>query len=581
MKLYPYQETAIEKSEAWLAEDDHNMRCAIVLPTGAGKTITFSAMAKRLLERFPDKRVLILVHTDELARQTVKALRKQAEDLIIGVVKARENETTADVIVGSVQTLRNPKRLAQIRDVCRVIVDECDLAAAPSYMRILEHFGCFRPGSGVKAVGVTATLYRTDGRIGTVWQDVPFSLPLTWMIRKQFLIPPRGIAVTVPDLNLRSVGQTKKDFREGDLGEALADSLAPELVAQAIVEHAADRKILAFFPTVASSYVFAEAINAAGIPAEVIHGGLPQSERDAILARHKRGTCVVNCMILTVGYDDPEVDAIVIGRPTKSKRLYVQIVGRGLRVDKSRPYEEQDCLLLDVVGAGTEHDLRSMADLSEKPLDPEKVKSGRSLTELEDEFDAGEGVEEDEPAFYRGETIVKEFDPIGRAKRSKVWLTTSKGTHFVPSGGDAYVFIAEYPKPGSWSVFWATKHPSASFFVCSANLHTNAREPVRRERVGPCCKPRGVALANTRPLTLEEAMDEAEILAVDFGADVGFDASGKKASWRKKAPSPKLVSKAQSLGVAVDGTAGEVSDRIGKIEGTRRIDPLVAKVRNR
>jgi len=582
--LYPYQETAIERTETWLDADPFNLRAMIVLPTGSGKTITFSEMSRRLLLRYPDKRVVILVHTDELAWQTVKALRAIAPDLVIGVVKgSRYNETTADVVVASVMTLKNPKRLAQMRDVCRVIVDECDLAAAPSYMKILDYFGCFVPRAdgefAAKAVGVTATPYRSDGKIANVWQEITYSLPLTWMIARKFLIPPRGIAITVPDLNLASVKATKADYRDGELGEALADSLAPELVAQAIVEHCSDRKTLAFFPTVASSYVFAAAIEAAGIPAEVIHGGLPQAERDAILARHKRGTVVVNCMILTVGYDDPEVDAILIGRPTKSKRLYVQIVGRGLRVDKSRPHEEQDCLLLDVVGANGIHDLRSMADLSEKDLDPEKVRSGKTLAELEEEFDAGEGVEEDEPAFYRGETIAKEFDPIGRASRSKVWLTTSAGNHVIPAGPDAYVFLMEYPKPGSYSVFWATKHPSASFFVCSLGVHTNESHPVRRDRLCDGCKPKAVALHSTRPHTLDEALDEAENLAIDLGADTGLDLSNKRASWRRKAPSPKLVNKARSLRVDVDGDAGKVSDRIGKVEATERIDPLVRKVK--
>jgi superfamily II DNA or RNA helicase len=573
--LYPYQETAIVETESWLCEDPAHMRGMLVLPTGAGKTITFSEMCRRLLAIYRDKRIVILVHTDELARQTVKALRAVAPDLIVGVVKARENEVTADVIVASVQTLRNPARMSQIRDVIRVIVDECDLAAAPSYRRILEHFGCFKTGP-VKAVGVTATPYRSDGNINTVWQEITYAIPLTWMIRKKFLIPPRGIAVTVPDLNLAAVKSTKADYKDGELGEALADSLAPELVAQAIVEHASDRKILAFFPTVASSYVFAEAIEAAGIPAEVIHGGLSQDERDGILARHKRGTVVVNCMILTVGYDDPEVDCIVLGRPTKSKRLYVQIVGRGLRVDKSRPYEEQDCLLLDVVGANVIHDLRTMADLSEKALDPEKAKSGRTLTELEDEFDAGEGVEEDTPQWYVGETVVKEFDPLGgKTMRSKVWIRTDGGTHFIPAGTNAYVFVMEYPEPGKWSVSYCSKDVRTPVYVCDTHGEAGVPQSLRR---GPCCKAKHVGLTSHAGLDADAAMTAAEDLAVDMGADT-MNLANRKAKWRSGAPSDKMKGLAMRLGAPWDGTenAGKLSDRISRIEATRRIDPLVRK----
>jgi ATP-dependent helicase IRC3 len=575
--LYPYQETAIERTESWLCADPEHMRGMLVLPTGAGKTITFSEMCRRLLALFPDKRVVILVHTDELARQTVKALRAVAPDLIVGVVKARENEVTADVIVASVQTLRNPARMSQVRDVCRVIVDECDLAAAPSYMKILDYFGCFKTG-GIKAVGVTATPYRSDGRVSSVWQEITFSLPLTWMIRKKFLIPPRGIAITVPDLNLAKVAATKADYKDGELGEALADSLAPELVAKAILEHAADRKTLAFFPTVASSYVFAEAIEAAGIPAEVIHGGLSQAERDGILARHKRGTVVVNCMILTVGYDDPEVDCILIGRPTKSKRLYVQIVGRGLRVDKDRPYEEQDCLLLDVVGANVNHDLRTMVDLSEKPIDPKKADSGRTLTDLEDEFDAGEGVDEDAPLWYQGETVAKEFDPLGAATRSKVWVSTSGGTYFVPAGTGGYVFVMEYPEPGRWSVAFCSKDVRSPLYVCETH-GDGAPMSVRR---GTCCKPKHIALTEYAGIELDAAMIAAEDLAVDMGADT-MNLANKKAKWRSAAPSDKMKGLAMRIGAPWDGTenAGKLSDRISKIEATQRIDPLVRKAKAR
>lgn len=571
--LYPYQETAIEKTESWLCADPSHMRGMLVLPTGAGKTVTFSEMARRLLMIYPDKRVLILVHTDELARQTVATLRRDAPDLIVGVVKARENETTADVIVGSVQTLKNPKRLAQIRHVIRVIVDECDLAAAPSYMKILEHFGCFGAGP-VKAVGVTATPYRTDGKITNVWQEITYSLPLTWMIRKKFLIPPRGIAVRVPDLDLRNVKSTKADYKDGELGEALAESLAPELVAQAIVEHASDRKILAFFPTVASSYVFAEAIEAAGVQAEVIHGGLPQAERDAILARHKRGTVVVNCMILTVGYDDPEIDCIVLGRPTKSKRLYVQIVGRGLRVDKSRPYEEQDCLLLDVVGANALHDLRSMADLSDKPISQEKAHSNRTLTDLEDEFDAGEGVEEDKPNFYTGPVEAVEFDPLGKPAASKAWIKTDDGTFFLPGGTQAYVFLMEWPKPGQWAVAWCSKSSRQGIPFCSIEYL-----PMQCKH-NECVKMRVAAITRATGLSLEDAMVTAEDLAVDLGTDT-INLANRKARWRKLPATQKMVNLARSLGIqaSTSDTGGKVSDRIGKIEGTRRIDPLVRSIK--
>jgi superfamily II DNA or RNA helicase len=290
LKPYPYQRTAIDDTEGWFTADPLNQRAAVVIPTGGGKTVVFSHMAKEVLDAAPHGRVLVLVHTDELVRQAVKKILDVAPHLKVGVVKARENETTADVIVASVQTLRNPRRMAQIRNVVRVIVDECHHAVAATYMSILTHFGCFQPASGVKCVGFTATLVRGDERsLGLVWQDVTFTRSISWMVRKRYLIEPLGKTVRVPDLQLSAVKTTRKDFREGELGDALVEAFAPEIVAEAYREHAYDRRGLLFAPTVASAQVFSDAFNSEGIKSEVVHGGLSQEARDAVMDRHRAG----------------------------------------------------------------------------------------------------------------------------------------------------------------------------------------------------------------------------------------------------------------------------------------------------
>jgi len=595
LPLRPYQREALNAIKNDLKIEDM-WRVAIVLPTGGGKTFCFAHQAKEHLDDHPEDRVVVLVHTNELVNQAVTDLRNIAPHLVIGIVKGARNEVTADVIVASVQSLRSAARRKQLRSVSLIIVDECHHATAPTYRAIIQDLGGY--SGKCKVVGYTATMTRGDGGpLGEVWQTVSFTRSISWMVRKQYLIPPRGKSIEVPDLNLAGVKSTKKDYREGELGEALADSLAPQKVAEAIKEHAADRKTIAFFPTVASAYVFAEAIEGIGTEARVVHGGMSDDDRADVLAWHKRGTVLVNCMILTEGYNDPEVDCIVVGRPTKSKGLYIQIVGRGLRVDMSRPYDEQDCLLLDVVGSSRTHNLCSIVDLSEKPIDKEKETEGRTLVELEDEFDAGEGVEEDGPNFYDGEVVTKDFDPLaaGAASRSKVWLKTTEGTYYVPAGTDAYVFIMEYPKTGRWSVAWCTKYAAQRLFECrTPNLRLAEEEaPSRVCRCGKKCPGRAVALTPHRDMDLEVSMSWAEDLAVDMGADT-LNLANKKARWRAAQPSEKMVNFAKGLGVrltvketdpvtgqvlAYHENGGKVSDAISKIEASRRIDPLVKKAK--
>lgn len=548
LPLYAYQRQDLDALAAKLRV---HKRVALVLPTGGGKTVCFAHQASDWLDEHPGDRVLILVDTDELAFQTVKRIQAVAPLLNVGLVKAGKNEVMADVIVAMVQTLGSEARRKQIRGVSLLIVDECEMAVTPTCLAIIRHFDC-------TTAGYTATLMRSDEKsLALVWKDAVANRDLSWMIRHRYLINIVGKRIQVPDFDLASVKATKADFREGELGEALAESLAPQLVAQAIIEHAKDRKTLMFVPTVASAYVFAEALEEAGQPARVIHGGMSPAERKEVLAWHHFGSVLVNCMLLTKGYDDVEINCIAMCRPTKSKRLYIQCVGRGARNDLTRPWADQDCLLLDLAGASTFNDLCSMVDLSEKPLKADA--DGRSLVELEDEFDAGEGVGADEPEWYTGDVIASDFDPMGRPS-TRVWLRTKGGTFFMKAGTTRYVFIMQYPEPGQWSV---------------AQCPVNYGKP---------------EMTVHRGLPLDQALVWAQDLAVELGADL--NTVDQKAPWRKKRASTKLASFARSLGVKVEGTTdpetglffptekmGPVSDRVTLVLGTQRIDPIVKAAR--
>ena len=627
LPLRPYQRDALDSVTEILTKV---RRPAIVLPTGGGKTVVFAHMAKEWLDANPGQRIMILVHTDELVQQAHAKVLAIAPHLDVGIVKATRRDVRADVIVASVQSLRSAARRAEIRHVGLIIVDECHHATAKTYRAILEHYGCLigdlntfalAPGTEVPAVGFTATLARGDGGpLGEVWQDVAYQRDIAWMVRKRYLVPPRGKAVEVPDFDLSSVRTSGKDFREGDLGDALVDSLAPQVVAKAYNVYAqnrcpecleaieqlhedsgewvvpsycpneacgtstgAGRTGIAFFPTVASAYVFAEAFNEEGIKTEVVHGTLPTEERRAILSRLESGVTqvVCNCMVLTEGFDSPRVSCIVVGRPTKSKPLYIQMVGRGLRVDPSQPYEAQDCLILAVTPEAARQDLCSIVDLSTKPI--KEPRDGATLIELEDEWDEEEGAGTEEPGYYSGAVVVRDFDPLA-ARSTKVWTKTEAGLYFVPAGEDAYVFLCPGAEPSTYSVAWVGKDRRAVRYVCCADA------PSRRCRCGQReAKPGG--FTEHVDLDLEMAMAWAEDLAVDMGADPFESLTKKTAPWRRRRATdyPKMITKARGLGIVVDPArlereaskplrAGELSDLINKVIATRRIEPVVERV---
>jgi len=136
---------------------------------------------------------------------------------------------------------------------------------------------------------------------------------------------------------------------------------APAHAVSAYSEHASGRKALLFTPTIELSHRMVEAFTGQGIQAEALSGETPADQRRGILRRLKSGTTrlVANCAVLTEGFDEPSIDCVIVARPTRSKPLYVQMIGRGTRLFPGK----DDCLILDLVGATTRHDLMTAASI--------------------------------------------------------------------------------------------------------------------------------------------------------------------------------------------------------------------------
>jgi hypothetical protein len=160
---------------------------------------------------------------------------------------------------------------------------------------------------------------------------------------------------------------TAGDYNQGQAGEMLEEANAPEAIVRSYRKLAAGRRTLVFTPTVATAQAVADEFTAAGLRAALVSGDMPLDARRDVLARYSRGEIdvVSNCMVLTEGYDEPRTDCIIVARPTKSRALYTQMIGRGTR----RHPDKGDCLVIDVVGATDMHDLVTVPSLFgiEKP----------------------------------------------------------------------------------------------------------------------------------------------------------------------------------------------------------------------
>lgn len=572
-----------------------------IAATGLGKTVFFSALADRWTgNEVADngnyaRRVLVLVHRDELVQQAVAKLHAVAPHLTVGIVKAAVNEVDRDVVVASVQTLRNPIRMLQLQDVGMVIIDECHHAATESYQSILTHYGCYAkdPAERTPCVGVTATLDRTDGRgLGGVFEDVAFQLDIMFGIKNGYLCDVKGLSVVSEGLDLSKVKRSRGDYQEGALGEVMGDALVCMAIADAYDEHGREsceeccddddpvtwcdcgpgesckgpcrrrahdvrthplRRGVHFAPTVDSAYAQADAYNKINIPCEVITGDTPIATRAAIYHRFRTGETriLANCMVLTEGWDAPWAEVAVMGRPTQSAPLYQQCVGRVLRPFPGKRMWSpgtataaaahnggRPALVLDVVGVAKMHKLASLVDMSVWTPKPDQT-----LMEAEYEDDWEQGREAAERTVrgpkWQKDGELAEVDLFGESESA--WSQTRKGVWFLDAGTQT-LFLWEYPD-GSYGV--------ASY------VKTDYRgKPAMHES--------GI------PFSL--AMSICETRAAE--ADMLGTFSSKSASWRKKKEPASTPQKDYATRLRIT-----FPDDIGKTELSKLIAVSVASDR--
>jgi superfamily II DNA or RNA helicase len=377
VNLRPYQSDCVAAVESGF---ENFTKQLAVLPTGAGKTIIFAKLAAGRAER--GERTLILAHRSELIYQAVEKIFA-ATGIRAETEKAEEwagvDESTR-IVVGSVQTMTGDRLNRWPSDFFSLVVaDEAHHAMSDSWRKTLAHFD-----GNADVLGVTATPDRNDKRnLGQYFENVAFEIGLFDLIRDGYLSP---IAVkSLPlEIDLRGVKVTAGDFDDAQLGHALEPYLAS--IAKEIKAHAEFRRTLAFLPLIATSQKFVAACRDAGIDAEHADGDSP--DRAQKLARFERGefSLLSNAMLLTEGYDCPPVDCVAMLRPTSSRALYSQCVGRGTRVCDFK----ENLLLLDFLWLTEKHKLSRPAHLVAKSEDEaEEItklaaeKSGAKQDELE------------------------------------------------------------------------------------------------------------------------------------------------------------------------------------------------------
>jgi len=422
--LRDYQETCVQRVLRAYQCEPHGGSALIVLPTGCGKTLVFAEIARRL-----SLTTLIIAHREELLRQAAEKFHMIDPTAIIGQVGAGRHEWGAPITVASIQTISRPEHLKALQrfGYQLVIIDECHHSIADGYLSVLKVL------SDAFIVGVTATPDRLDRQnIASIFGEPVFTAGIVDMVARGYLCDLRAIAVKTTT-SLDELHTQAGDFKQDELEEIIDTEERNERVVRAYLEHARGRQALCFAVTVAHAQHLAKMFLAADVRAAMVCGETPPEERRCILHDYERGALEVLCNvgILTEGYDNPATSCIILARPTQSRALFVQCLGRGARLAPGKC----DCIILDITDNCLKHRLQPVtlgSALGKVLRDSESVIEAK--VREEEEREKGQFLGEREQQERRAKVTKRAQDLLINLLAPMDWKRRASGAYYLEVG---------------------------------------------------------------------------------------------------------------------------------------------------
>lgn len=449
LKLRPYQSQAVESV---FAQFHDGVRTTLVVhPTGCGKTVVFSTVVLRYVQANPGRRALVLAHRAQLVQQG--ADRIQADTGLPVLVEMAESKAYAairapgspSVVMASVQSIvrRLPEYAPDAFGL--IIVDEAHHAVPGSdYDRIAAHF------PKARVLGVTATPDRLDGvGMGQFFQTAAHTYDILEAITDGWLVPvkQRRVMVEAVDLSDCKISRITKDYDEGDLSERFTTPEALLEVADPLRKLSQGRKTVAFTVSKVHAHALAEMTNTlnADDGAIAVTGDTDRAELAEIIADFRSPTgrirTMFNCQLLTEGFDAPEVSCVAMARPTRSRALYAQCMGRGTRL--APHIGKVDLLALDFVPRGAKVGLIGPANVLDGSVDERTAEMVERVTRSDPNKSVSDAIAE-------ARQILADYDRDRLLERARFRVLDA-------SEINPYDLLGVHSAPGRWGGIPATE----------------------------------------------------------------------------------------------------------------------------
>lgn len=463
MKLRDYQQRAIRG----VCDTLRSHRSALVVsPTGTGKTVLFAEAA-----RMASKRVMVIAHREELlvqAADKIEAVTGDRPEIEQSILWANESFfAKSKVVVASVQTLnakmKSGRRVERFSpdEFSLIIFDEAHHAVSASYRRVADWFHKNNPSCRI--LGFTATPDRSDKlALGSIFDAVAFDYNIRQAIDDGWLVPIKNTVVAVDGLDFSSVRSTAGDLNKKDLAAVMEFEKVLHGVAVPTLDLIGDLQTIVFAASVKQAERLAEIFdryrpNCAGF----VSGDMEPDRRRDVIARFKSGALqiLVNVGVATEGFDAPGVGCVVMARPTKSRSLYAQMVGRGTRPSPGVPdkhdtpedrraaiaaSDKPHCMVIDFAGNSGQHRLIHATDILGGEEPEEVLDRAYEIVDKGVTADVAEAIEiakveiEEEEKEKRKRKLVKADKVSYKINESDPFSSLGvrrESAKFMPSGG--------------------------------------------------------------------------------------------------------------------------------------------------